>query len=172
MEAMVKREANQSLWYWKLYYHLLLYLHFALGIAGVVIGALIAANVQITPLGIGSQGLDVISTVIVGIVSFIQPGRMASVFFDAYWRLRIAVLRSGGSPTADEDLINALSNGYSAVAYVQPEVLRKETDNVLTLDTLELSSQRKEELLERFRELMAEENDEAAAKQAAGDRVT
>lgn len=92
---------------------------------------------------------------------------MASVFFDAYWRLRIAVLRSDGSPTADEDLINALSNGYEALASVQPEVLRKETDSAVTLNTLKLSSKRKEELLEKFRKLIAEDNDETAAKQVA-----
>lgn len=82
------------------------------------------------------------------------------------------MLRSGGSPTADEDLINALSIGYSAAASVQSEVLRKETDNALALNTLTLSSKRKEELLEKFRELIAEENDEVAAKQAAGDSVS
>ncbi len=164
MSDIVRQEADYSLWYWKLYYHLLLYLHIILGVAGVVIGAMIAADVTVGFFNIGSQGLGVISTVIVGIVSFVQPGRMASVFFDAYWRLRIAVLRSEDSPTANEDLIAALSNGYTSVATIQPEALQKHKDGNAVLDIHTLSADRREALVERLKELVAEEDAEAAAK--------
>ena len=160
MDNTIKREARYSLRWWKIYYHTLLYSHYILGILGVVIGALIAAGTTISFLGMETKHLGVLSTVIVGIVSFMQPGRMASFFFEAYTRLRIAVLRSESSPTADEDLITALEEGYKIVSAVQPEALRRHKEEGTVLDMSELSEDRKKQARAKLIELFEEQRNE------------
>ena len=168
-ETVALPETKSSLWYWKIYYHLLFYLHFILGILGVVIGALIAADFGTDVLPIGQKGLGVISAVIVGIVSFLQPGRMASVFYDAYWRLRIAVLRSHSSSEESDELIDALANGYSTVATIQPEAIRKQHANAPTLDLQDLSEERRTKLTQMHSDLVEEEKAETKDKITASD---
>ena len=120
----VYEESKNVLGWWGYYYHILLIIHYILGVLGVLFGALIAAgftgNGTIVP---DTKTLGVLSAVTVGIVSFVQPGRMASVFYDAFWRLKVARLKYGESNP--EKLLETLSDGYARVATIQPEALRK-----------------------------------------------
>ncbi len=161
MSELVQKHASKRATWWFFYYHFLLYLHFILGIAGVIVGALVAAGGALGLSATNISILGVVSTVIVGLVSFVQPGRMATVFYDAYWRMRMAVLRSDGSPTAKEDLIEAMTEGYTRIATVQPEALRKYQDATKTVDVSRLSEKRRGELFQRLEELLIEEDAEA-----------
>lgn len=164
----IKTAQSCRRWWW-FYYHLLVYLHIALGVSGVVLGAVIAAGAGLKLSEETMSMLGVISAVIVGIVSFLQPGRMASVFYDAYWRMRMAILSAQGSPTAKEDLIAVMTDGYTRLAAIQPEALRKAAAN--TLDVSKLSEERRAALTEKLEELLAEENaavEQAISEQAAG----
>lgn len=167
MSDLVTKHASKRASWWFFYYHFLLYLHFILGIAGVIVGALVAAGsaLNINPTNISLLG--VASTVIVGLVSFVQPGRLASVFYDAYWRMRMAVLRSEGSPTAKEDLIEAMTEGYTRIATVQPEALRKYQDATKTVDVSRLSEDRRSALFQRLEELLVEEEADATQSEKA-----
>jgi len=117
--------ARQTKRWWGVYYHLLLALHFFLGVSGVLVGALIAADFQSGMFAIESKVLGIISTIIVGIVFFIQPGRMASVFYDAYWRLHIEILKASEKQQESQSLLEGMANGYGAVAAIQPEAINR-----------------------------------------------
>ncbi|MEM7544722.1 MAG: hypothetical protein AAF367_04230 [Pseudomonadota bacterium] len=161
--------AQESLKWWNSYYHFLLASHFILGLTGVIVGALIAADFDSYWFGLTTSTLGVISTVVVGIVSFVQPGRMASVFYDAYWRLRIGVLRYKDKSDGADHLLSELSNGYTTVATIQPEALKKHTGAVSrVLDLDGLSEDRRAALEALHRQLAEEEKAEAATEPSDG----
>ncbi|WP_298838150.1 hypothetical protein [uncultured Roseobacter sp.] len=152
--------ARDSMKWWNRYYHMLLYLHFFLGISGIVIGSLIAADFQTNWKFLEPQFLGILSTVIVGVVSFVQPGRMASVFYDAYWRMRVAILRHKEGQLDPAGLVDAIANGFTAVAEIQPEALiaaereRDRPDETLT--------EEQQARLVAFREALLAENADTA----------
>ena len=113
--------AKDSMKWWNRYYHGLLFIHFSLGVLGVLVGALIAADFDTNWAILNTQFLGVVSTIIVGIVSFVQPGRMATVFYDAYWRMRVAILRHVEGHTDSATLVDAIAVGFTSVAEIQPE---------------------------------------------------
>jgi len=128
MSELVQKHASKRATWWFFYYHFLLYLHFILGIAGVIVGALVAAG--------GALGLSATNISILGVVSTV-------------------------SPTAKEDLIEAMTEGYTRIATVQPEALRKYQDATKTVDVSRLSEKRRGELFQRLEELLIEEDAEA-----------
>ncbi|WP_305988085.1 hypothetical protein [Roseibium sp. MMSF_3544] len=120
----IEKQCEEVSKWWRIYYHLLISTHIVLGVVGVAIGAVIAADISVFSLE--TKYLGVVSSVIVGIVSFVQPGRMASVFYSAFWRLKVAILQSKLSNDNAELLLIALSEGYERISAVQPEELRKQ----------------------------------------------
>ena len=149
--------ARDSMKWWNRYYHLLLYVHFFLGISGIVIGSLIAADFNSQRAVLQPQFLGIMSTVIVGIVSFVQPGRMASVFYDAYWRMRVAILRHKEGQIDAPTLVDAIANGFTAVAEIQPEALIGSGQKTGG-DDEDLSDEQRERLA-AFREALLAENE-------------
>jgi len=148
--------------WWNRYYHILLTIHFALGILGVLLGALIAADFQNEMFVLSPKFLGILSTVIVGIVAFVQPGRMASVFYDAYWRVRVELLRHSNKDQSSEILLQALANGFINVATIQPEALKKQLNIYDEKIDDTLLSDEQEERLEMFRQELIKEKRRAA----------
>ena len=153
--------------WWARYYHLLLALHMTLGVVGVVVGALIAAGSALGLTAVMTSWLGVISSVIVGLVSFAQPGRLATVFYDAYWHLKLVVLKNSGNEVDHDALIEAMSDGYTRIATIQPEALRKAQAAKTNLDISTLSDTQKEALQKMRDEFLAEDATEPA--QTAAD---
>ncbi|WP_298918962.1 hypothetical protein [uncultured Roseobacter sp.] len=152
--------AKHSMRWWNRYYHFLLYVHFSLGIMGILVGALIAADFESDMLVLNPQFLGVLSTLIVGVVSFVQPGRMASVFYDAYWRMRVAILRHSEGQSDAAALVDAIANGFTAVAEIQPESLGTLEASGRDASEGELTDHQKMRLAE-FREELLKENAES-----------
>ncbi|MFD1158780.1 hypothetical protein [Roseovarius aestuarii] len=158
--------ARDSMKWWNIYYHTLLSIHFFLGISGVVIGALIAANFDTELFILSPQFLGILSTVIVGVVSFVQPGRMASVFFDAYWRMRVEILRYSNKEEGSEDLLEAIESGFLTVATIQPEALKKhEQIKEDQMGDDQLSDEEIERLVKFRQQIINEREDEAGSSE-------
>ncbi|WP_187430927.1 hypothetical protein ROLI_033120 [Roseobacter fucihabitans] len=150
--ASALESARDSMKWWNRYYHSLLYLHYFLGILGILIGALIAADFSSSVSFLDNQVLGVVSTIIVGVVSFVQPGRMASAFYDAYWRMRVAILRHVEGQADVGKLVDAIENGFTAVGEIQPEP----RDSVHEDDQSDLTDDQKAKLAAFRTALLAE----------------
>lgn len=161
LQESTLQAARDTMKWWNRYYHFLLTIHFTLGILGVVIGALIAANFESNLFILSPEFLGILSTVIVGIVSFVQPGRMASVFFDAYWRMRVEILRYSDKETGSGELLDAIESGFLTVATIQPEALKKHQQiKEDEHDDAQLSDEELERLAEYRQQIIDERQDE------------